>query len=370
MNNCVLYHGDVNDVFDALVGQERAVSSMRQFVKSPVHAFLISGPVGSSLHDTTMAFAAALQCLDNGCGSCDVCRLVLSENDSDVYLAPRAGLAWRIDELREADRVSRRRPLGAGYQIVIIENVELTTTGASPSAPALLKSLEETPARTIFLLSAEDLPAALDTVASRCVEIKLKGLGDDDVEALLVREGADVFAARAAAAAANGNLRRARVLVRDADLAQRIAQWRTVPDRLNGTPAAAAVVATEIVRSLDDAISPLQKMQEEELELRSRESREMGQRSLANRKDIEAQFKREQRRFRTDELRFGFTALTNVYRDRMADSLEEESDARARYRVGASIKAIDAVAGASRRLSSNVDENLLLNDLMLSLMEF
>jgi DNA polymerase-3 subunit delta' len=360
----------VTDVFDALVGQERAVSSMRHLVKSPVHAFLISGPVGSSLHDTAMAFAAALQCPDNGCGICETCRLVLSESDSDVYVAERAGLSWRIDELREADRVSRRRPLGPGYQIVLIEEVELTTTGASPSAAALLKSLEETPSRTIFLLTAEDVPPALDTVVSRCVEIKLKGLGDDALEALLIQEGADVFAARAAAAAANGNLRRARVLVRDADLAQRIAQWRTVPDRLNGTPAASAVVVTEIVRALDDAIAPLQKMQEEELELRIRASREMGQRSVANRKDIEAQFKREQRRFRSDELRFGLTALTNVYRDRMADSIEDVNDARSAYRVGASIKAIGVVAQASRRLSSNIDENLLLNDLMLSLMEF
>jgi DNA polymerase-3 subunit delta' len=360
----------VTDVFDALAGQERAVSSMRQLVKNPVHAFLISGPVGSSLRDAAMAFAAALQCPENGCGTCEICHRVLSGNDSDVYVAERAGLSWRIDELREADRVSRRRPLGSGYQIVIIEEVELTTTGASPSAAALLKSLEETPTRTIFVLTAEDVPPELDTIVSRCVEIKLKGLGDDALEALLVREGADLFAARAAAAAANGNLRRARVLVRDADLAQRIAQWRTVPDRLDGTPAASAVVATEIVRALDDAIAPLQKMQEEELELRIRESREMGQRSVANRKDIEAQFKREQRRFRIDELRFGLTALTNVYRDRMADSLEDGSDTRAQYRVGASIRAIGVVALASQRLSSNIDENLLLNDLMLSLMEF
>jgi len=49
-----------------------------------------------------------------------------------------------------------------------------------------------------------------------------------------------------------------------------------------------------------------------------------------------AQFKREQRRFRIDELRFGLTALTNVYRDRMVESLEgsELGEARDEYRVG------------------------------------
>ncbi len=59
----------MTDVFDALVGQESAVAAMRQYVKAPVHAYLISGPVGSSLHDTALAFAAALQCPENGCGA-------------------------------------------------------------------------------------------------------------------------------------------------------------------------------------------------------------------------------------------------------------------------------------------------------------
>ena len=35
---------------------------MRQYVKAPVHAYLFSGPVGSSLHDAVLTFAAALQC--------------------------------------------------------------------------------------------------------------------------------------------------------------------------------------------------------------------------------------------------------------------------------------------------------------------
>jgi len=54
---------------------------------------------------------------------------------------------------------------------VVIEEVELTTTGASPSAAALLKSLEEPPSRTIFLLSARNYPKnsqPSSRVVSRC----------------------------------------------------------------------------------------------------------------------------------------------------------------------------------------------------------
>src|SRR5665213_228150 len=362
----------MTDVFERLVGQDRAVAALRQYAITPVHAYLFSGPAGASVRDSMMSFAAALQCPRNGCGSCDVCRLVLADQDPDVYFAERSGVSWRLEEIREAERVSRRRPLGSGYQIVVIEDVELTTTGASPSAPALLKSLEEPPSRTIFLLSAEELPAALDTIISRCLDVKLRALSDEDLESILVGEGAEPGAARAAAAVANGSLRRARVLVRDEDLSSRVAQWRSVPERLTGTPAASALVAQSIAASLDEAIAPLQQVQEEEMGRRASDAREMGLRAVANRKDVEAQFKREQRRFRLDELRFGFSALTGVYRDRLMENLEAstEGDARSAYRVGASLRAIDAVAEANRRLSTNIDESLLLHDLMFSLMEF
>jgi DNA polymerase-3 subunit delta' len=365
------YVGKVPDVFDRLVGQDRAVAAMRQYALHPVHAYLISGPAGSSLHDTVVSFAAALQCPDHGCGQCEICRLVLSDNDADIHFAERAGLSWRIDELREADRVSRRRPLGSGYQIVVLEDIELTTTGASPSAAALLKSLEEPPVRTIFLLTAEDVPPTLDTIVSRCVEVRLKGLSEVDLEEILCREGANEETAHSAALAANGNLQRARVLVRDPALGERISQWQSVPQRLTGTPASSAAIAAEITQALDLAIAPLQQLQDEEMDHRALDAKEMGQRSVANRKDIEAQFKREQRRFRIEELRFGLNALTNVYRERLIESLDDaqEGESRDQYRVAASLRALDTVAETSRRLSLNIDEGLLLNDLMLSLME-
>ena len=361
----------MSDVFSRLVGQDRAAAAMRQYAANPVHAYLFSGPAGSNVRDALVCFAAALQCPRNGCGECETCRLVLTEQDPDVHFAERSGVAWRVEEIREAERVSRRRPLGSGYQIVVLEDVELSTA-ASASAPALLKSLEEPLTRTIFLLSAEELTSDLDTIVSRCVEVRLGALGVGDLEAILVREGADAEVARRAARAASGNLRRARVLVRDAELATRVETWRSVPARLTGTPAASAVLAREITAALDEAVAPLAQLQDEEMERRTNDARAMGQRSVANRREIEAQFKREQRRFRLDELRFGLSALTGVYRERLLESLELDAtgDTRERQRVGASLRAIDAVAEANRRLSTNVDETLLLNDLLLTLSDF
>jgi DNA polymerase-3 subunit delta' len=356
----------VADVFDRLVGQPAAVAALRRHARQPVHAYLFSGPAGSSLSDAVLAFAAALQCPDAGCGHCEACRLVLSGNDPDVTFVERSGLTWRVPEIREAERVGRRRPLGDSRQVVVLEDVELTTTGAAPSAPALLKSLEEPPARTVYLLTTEARAADLETVASRCVEVTLRTLRDEDLAAILEGDGVDPATARAAAGAAHGNLRRARVLVRDAELASRVARWRGVPDRLNGTPARASEVAAEIIGALDQAVAPLAVLQAEELARRDAEVRAVGARPVA-RRDVEAQHKREQRRFRTDDLRFGLAALTHVYRERIASGVEGPGDGRGSARLDASMRAVDAIAETNRRLGLNVDETLLVTDLFLTL---
>lgn len=363
----------MSDVFDQLVGQERAVAALRHHARHPVHAYLFSGPAGSNIDDAVTAFAAALQCHDFGCGQCESCRKVLGHVDPDVHIAERAGVSWRVDELREIDRVSRRRPLGSGYQVMIIPDVELTVTGAAPSAPALLKSLEEPPARTIFVLTADDVPENLDTIVSRCVEVKFLAMGEADLEEVLRREGADPDVAAAAARSARGNLSRARVLMRDRGLDDRLATWRGVPERLNGSATMAMAIAAEISGAIDAAMAPLEAMHAQELARRIAEAKDVGQRTVANRKEIEAQFKREQRRFRLEELKFGLSVVSGVYRDRMSGALAELErspvtvEGRAHYRVAASIQALELLAEMYGRLSTNVDEGLLLADLMLSL---
>jgi len=348
----------MSDVFDRLIGQSRAASQLRHHVRHPVHAYLVSGPAGSSVRDALVALAAGLQCPLSGCGECETCRLVLAGRDPDVTFAERAGASWRLEEIREIERVARRRPLGAGYQIVVIEDVELTVSGSSPSAPALLKSLEEPPPRTIYLLGAEDVPEELATIVSRCVRVHLRALSDDDLATLLQGDGVDSATARDAARAARGNVRRARVLVRDPGLSERVASWREVPRRLNGTPAVATTLASELSRALDDATAAFAELQRND---------DDGPRG----RDVDAQRKREQRRFRLDEVRFGLAALVDVYRERLHRSLEDvaEGDLRRERDVANSLRALDLVAGANERLNPSVDEYLLLNDLMLSLRE-
>ena len=361
----------MTDVFDRLVGQAAAADALRHHARQPVHAYLFLGPAGSGVHDALTAFAAALQCPDHGCATCPACRRVLEGVDPDVQWVERAGLAWRVDEVREAERVARRRPLGEGYQVVVLEDVELTVAGASPSAPALLKSLEEPPARTVFLLGAGELPVALDTVASRCVIVRLAAPSDGDIEERLRAEGVPADAARAAARAALGSLERARVLADDPALAARLDWWRALPDRLSGTPAVASALAREAAGLLDEAMVPLERSLTGAAAREREESGPLGGRA-ASRRELEAQSRREQRRFRSEELTLGLSTVTAVYRERLARDLEasRDGDARADHRVAGTLRRLDALAEAQRRLSTTLDEGLLLHDLLFALSDF
>ncbi len=355
----------VSDVFDAILGQSRAVVALRHYARQPVHAYLFTGPAGAGIHEALVSFSAALQCKQHGCANCDECRLALGEADSDVTFLERKGVSWSVDEFAEAERISRRVPLGSSHQIVVIENIEL----AGASAAKLLKILEEPPRRTIFLLSTESLPPSLATIASRCIEVAFAPLADEVISDYLVQQGFDMMSARAAAAASGGDLRRAQVLVRDAALAQRIATWQSVPEKLDAINAHNAELALAIIAMVDEAMEPLVALQGEELERLTANAKAMGRRSLTGRRDVEARFRREQRRFRLEDLRFGLSALTHVYRERMVEGLEglDDGDRRSRSAVAGSISSIELIDAASKSLGANVDEQLVLTNLLLSL---
>ena len=200
---------------------------------------------------------------------------------------------------------------------------------------------------------------------------KLRSLSEEDLAATLEQEGADAATARAAASAANGNLRRARVLVRDTDLGT--ARRAVAHDpRTPGGHAGLVVAVAHRDRRVTGRGHGAPGGDATRRDGATRERRARDGPSLGNRRDVEAQFKREQRRFRLDELRFGLSALTGVYRERLIENLEAsaEETLESEYRVGASLRALDAVAEANRRLVTNMDESLLLHDLMFSLMEF
>ncbi len=125
------------------------------------------------------------------------------------------------------------------------------------------------------------------------------------------------------AAAAAGDLDRARLLATDARFAVRAEALRAMPGRLDGTGARAAELAAEIKALIDDAQDVIDARHDREAaELEERIER-YGQRG-SGKKDIVDRHKREVRRHRFAELRLALAIFAGVYRDALRPPVTRE----------------------------------------------
>ena len=338
--------------FAAVVGQERAVAQLSSAASSPVHAYLLVGPPGTGKREAARSFAAALLCEQIGCGHCDRCRRVLSGVHPDVVVHERSGPYISVGDAREIGRLASLSPLEARRKVLVLVDFHLV----EKAAPALLKTIEEPPATTVFVVLAEQVPPELVTIASRCVRVDFGPVPAGRLVTALVAEGVDPVLAPEVAAASGGRLDRARLLATDAGFAARRTAWREAPARLDGTGAAAAALADELLAGLETVLEPLHARQSSELAEVSARARLYGERP-GERKELEARHKREERRVRTDELRFGLATLAGAYRDGLASARD----------VGAGIAAVDAIDAANEALDRNVNVVLLLQALLVRL---
>ncbi len=353
-------------LFADVVGQERAVGRLLDAARRPVHAYLFVGPAGSGKRAAARGLAAALLCPDGGCGVCNSCRRALAGTHPDLVTVERTGASLDVDDAREITTRAQRRPLESSRQVLLVPDVHL----AAKAAPALLKTVEEPPPSTVFILLADDVAPGLATIVSRCVQVPFSALAPGVVEAWLTGRGVPAEAAASVAAAAGGNLDRARLLAEDPGFDERRRAWRSVPGRLDGTGATAVLVADGLLAQADGAMAPLRDAHARELAALEEQAEATGARGIPGRKGVEDRHKREERRWRTDDLRMGLTALADAYRDRLVATVAAES-APGSPGVGAERRAaaghVEAVGRTASALSRNVREDLLLEALMVEL---
>lgn len=349
-------------LFVDVVGQEQAVSSLRAAAAQPVHAYLFRGAPGNGGLVAAHAFAAALLCPDGGCGVCRTCRAVLAGSDPDLHVIRRSGATLSVDDMRRLVSLAQRRPLQAARQVMIVTDVHLSAL----AAPALLKTLEEPPGPTVFVLLADDISPELATVASRCVQIEFPPVPRTAMVQWLVERGVGADVAAVVADSSGGNPERARVMIEDPDVAERAALWSSVPDQLTGAGVVAAELARQLLESAERAVEPLRVEHAREIERLTEEAAEFGEKGLPGRKEITDRHQREERRWRTDALRAGLGALARAYRDRMLTQVAR-ADAAADLHAHASAEAVTLITDAARALPRNAQESLLLQSLLVRL---
>ncbi len=351
-------------LFAGVVGQREAVEQLRSAARRPVHAYMLVGPPGLCQQELVRGFAASLLCRFGGCGECDVCRRALAGTHPDLVEIERAGASITVDDARRAVRLAQRRPLEGHRQVIVLSDLHL----ARVSAPVLLKTLEEPAAQSVFVLLTESVPAELATVASRCIRIDLRPVSSSDLAGWLEQQGVQSERATEVAAAAGGIVERARLLAEDEGFAQRRDLWRSVPARLDGTGASAAVLAGMLLASCEEAVEPLRARHETEILSLEEEAEKMGARGVPGRKQIEENQHREERRWRMDELRAGLGVLAGAYRDRIRQATADgQSGAHGVERLRALTAAIAAIEEVVAEMVRNPNETLMLEALMVRL---
>jgi DNA polymerase-3 subunit delta' len=175
-------------------------------------SLLFTGPSGVGKRLVAQAVAEALNCLapDRGdaCGSCSACRRIARGTHPEVLVIepPDTG-ATKIEFVRPAIAATAYRPFEGRCRVVIIDDADLLTDDAQN---ALLKSLEEPPQGSVFILVTSRPETLLPTVRSRCSQLRFGRLTTGDVARVLVgRHGYESEEAHAAAAVAGGSPGRA-----------------------------------------------------------------------------------------------------------------------------------------------------------------
>ena len=347
-----------SDPWAAVVGQPRAVAALAAAAAAPVHAYLLVGPRGSGKRAAAAAFAgelvAAADPAPDPQRTARHRRLAAAEQHPDIFVMSPAG-----NSLRRAEEVSQliveasRTPVEGARKVLVVDRFHTATAAA---AAALLKPVEEPAASVVWVLLAEQVPGEHVTIASRCNRVDFGPVPDDQVAEVLVAEGlATTERAEVVAAAAAGNLARARVLAGDERVAARRETWWGIPDRLDGAGATVALVVAELRAMIDDAAVALTERHKAEIAALDEREERFGVRG-SGRRDIEAQHRREHRQFRTDEIRFGLATLTTRYRAELDAALDRPA-----------VAALDRLRATAESLIRSPNEALALQALLLDL---
>jgi DNA polymerase III subunit delta' len=200
--------------FEVVVGHRPLVALLARSVEreSLPPTLLFSGPEGVGKRLTAIALAQALNCErpghGNACGKCRACQRIARGVHADVLVVePGDSGSIKVDQVRDAIERSAYRPFEGRRRVVIVDPADALMSEAQN---ALLKTLEEPPAGSVFVLITAMPDVLLPTVLSRSHRLRFGALSAAEVAGVLTRDhGYSAADAHAAASAADGSVGRA-----------------------------------------------------------------------------------------------------------------------------------------------------------------
>ncbi len=164
-----------------------------------LHSYALCGPAGSGRHTLARQMAAAMQCTGEGrlpCGVCAACRKVMGNVHPDVITVndPEHKMI-SVDVIREMRADVFLRPNEGKRKIYILEQ-----DMGEPAQNALLKILEEPPVYGVFLILTTNAEKLLPTIRSRCAQLHLGPVPQEEGIRWLQKNGPELPASAFAAA--------------------------------------------------------------------------------------------------------------------------------------------------------------------------
>ena len=379
-------------VYDQLVGQahlikilEGAVAAARSGEESQemTHAWLFTGPPGSGRSSAAVAFASALICSSDGCGTCVNCRAAKAGTHADVEIIRTEGLSIKIEEIRELLTRVAWAPAMGGWRVVVMEDADRLTESA---ANALLKAIEEPGNRTVWLLCAPTLHDVLPTIRSRCRHLQLVTPSAKDVADVLInREGVSPAMADYAARASQGHIGRARYLASDEAIRNRRNTIIKLPMQINDVASAFKAAETLLNLATEEAeVAASTRDEKESTELAEAWGKGATGRGMATGgskaiKDLEKEQKSRTTRMIRDSIDGALVDIATLYRDVMfvqsgtqgalinQEFASDISKMAERIPAAKTVLKIDAIMSARTNLSHNAAPLLKLEALMCQL---
>jgi DNA polymerase-3 subunit delta' len=201
--------------FRDVIGHRRLVGLLQRAVarESLPPSLIFAGPQGVGKRLTAVAVAQTLNCTSrisptttaiDACGECAACSRIARAVHPDVLiLEPGETGSIKIEPVRDAIGRSAYRPFEGRRRVVIVDDADALVAQAQN---ALLKTLEEPAAASVFVLITSRPDMLLPTVRSRCPQLRFGPLSIEELVTALERRGKPAEEARAVAAIADGSL--------------------------------------------------------------------------------------------------------------------------------------------------------------------
>jgi DNA polymerase-3 subunit delta' len=368
----------MTSVFDDLVGQEHiieilqsAAAASRQGAQTQemTHAWLFTGPPGSGRSSAAVAFAQALICPNNGCGTCSDCNAARTSGHPDVEVIRTEGLSIKVEEIRELLTKVAWAPSMGGWRVVVMEDADRLTESA---ANALLKAIEEPGTRTVWLLCAPTLHDVLPTIRSRCRHLQLRTPSTEAVAQVLInRDGISPDMAQFAAKVSQGHIGRARYLATNETARSNRKVIMQLPMQLGSLASALQAAQTLVDLATEEAKTTSESRDEIEIEkLQEAYGKGATGRGMASGgskavKELEKEQKSRATRMVRDSIDGALLDLATFYRDVMmvqsgstealinSDLSREVATYSASSSASSSIRKLDAIVESRTYLAMN-----------------